>query len=153
MPKKVIAEKEAKVRHKRMPSAIRAFLAPPAVCSELRRIGKHRSVASGTVLFERGEQNRGLFVVINGRFALSSGDNPSDVTRIAEKNCLLGLPATVRDAPYSLTAQAVTEAEICVITPSEFRDLLKNNPKVGMAILAILADEVFEMRRIFVFQA
>lgn len=153
MPKKVAPVEQGKVRNKRMPSAIRAFLAPPEVCAELRRIGKHRSVASGAVLFERGEQNRGLFVVTSGRFAMSSGENPADVTRIAETNCLLGLPATVRDAPYSLSAQAVTDAEVCVLSPAEFRDLLKNNPSIGMAVLAILADEVFEMRRIFVFQA
>jgi CRP-like cAMP-binding protein len=153
MPKKVAAAKVGKVRQKPMPKAIRAFHASPEICTELQRIGTHRTVPSGAILFQRGEQNRGLFVVTSGRFALSSGDEPADITRIAETDCILGLPATVRDAPYSLTAQAVTEAEISVISPGKFRELLKNNPTVGMAILAILADEVFEMRRIFVFQA
>ena len=153
MPKKAQIQKVTRIRNKRMPKAIRAFQAPPAVCEELQRIGKHQAVESGTILFERGEQNRGLFVVTSGRFALSSGDDPVRVTRIAEKGSLLGLPATVRDAPYSLTAEAVTDSDVYVISPAEFRDLLTNNPRVGMAVVSILAEEVFEMRRIFVFRA
>jgi CRP-like cAMP-binding protein len=136
-----------------MPKTTRAFQAPPEVCAELQRLGKHRFLVAGTILFKRGDQNHGLFVVVNGRFALCSGDDPAQVTRIAEKGSLLGLPATVRNAPYSLTAEAVTDCDVYVISPDEFRALLTNNPTVGMAVLAILADEVFEMRRIFVFQA
>jgi hypothetical protein len=112
MPKKAQIEEITRIRYKRMPKAIPAFQAPPAVCEELQRIGKHQTVESGTTLFERGEQNRGLFVVTSGRFALSSGDDPVRVTRIAEKGSLLGLPATVRDAPYSLTAEAVTDSAV-----------------------------------------
>jgi CRP-like cAMP-binding protein len=136
-----------------MPKSIRAFQAPPEICEKLQRIGKHTTVAPGTILFKRGEQNRGLFVVASGRFALASGDDPVSVTRIAEKGSLLGLPATVRDAPYSLTAEAVTDCDVYVVSPAEFRALLTNNPTVGMAVVSILAEEVFEMRRVFVFQA
>jgi CRP-like cAMP-binding protein len=153
MSKKAASPPATKVRQKRMPSATRAFQAPPQVCQELQRIGIPSSVPAGTILFERGEQNRGLFLVVSGRFALSSGDDPILVTRIAERGSLLGLPATVRDAPYSLSAEAVTDSEISVISPADFRDLLTSNPTVGMAVLSILADEVFEMRRIFVVQA
>ena len=147
--KTAIPPATARVRHTRMPSALRAFQAPAEICAELQRLGKPKAVESGTILFERGEENRGLFVITIGRFALFSGDDPVGVTRIAEKGCLLGLPATVRDAPYSLTAQAVTDAEVCVLSPTDLRALLATNPKVGMAVLSILADEVFEMRRIF----
>ena len=153
MSKKAAAPPVPRVRQKPMPKPTRAFQAPPEVCEALQRIGKHLAIAPGTILFERGEQNRGLFVVAKGRFALSAGDDPVHVTRIAEKGSLLGLPATVRDAPYSLTAEAVTDCEIYVISPADFRALLTSNPTVGMAVLSILADEVFEMRRIFVFQA
>jgi CRP-like cAMP-binding protein len=153
MPKKAQSIKATKIRNKRMPKAIRAFEAPPAVCDELVRIGKRQTVESGTILFERGERNRGLFVVSSGRFALSSGDDPVRVTRIAEKGSLLGLPATVRNAPYSLTAEAVTDSEVWVISPAEFLHLLTNNPTVGMAVVSILAEEVFAMRRAFVFSA
>lgn len=151
--KATIPRAKKAARLERMPKTIRAFQAPPDVCEELHRIGKHLAVPSGTTLFESGEQNRGLFVVIAGRFALSSGDDPVRVTRIAEKGSLLGLPATVRDAPYSLTAEAVTDSDVCVISPIEFRDLLTNNPAVGLAVVSILAEEVFQMRRIFVFKA
>ena len=142
-----------RARQKPMPKPTRAFQAPPQVCEELQRIGKHRFLVAGTILFKRGDQPHGLSVVASGRFALSAGDDPTQVTRIAEKGSLLGLPSTVRDAPYSLTAEAVTDCDIYVISPAELRDLLTSNPTVGMAVLAILADEVFEMRRIFVFQA
>jgi CRP-like cAMP-binding protein len=72
------------------------------------------------------------------------------VTRIAEKGSLLGLPATVRRKPYSLTAEATSPAEVRVISGKQFRKLLSTNTALGMKIVTILADEVATLRRLAV---
>jgi thioredoxin reductase (NADPH) len=127
---------------------VRAFKASAELGNELERIGKRRRVNSGTILFREGEQNCGVFVVLSGRFALSAGDDPLRVTRVAEMGSLLGLPATVRQKPYSLTAEAVTDSVVCLVSPEQFRDLLSKNTKLGFEVLTMLADEVSVLRRL-----
>lgn len=129
---------------------IRAFTASPELCFELQRIGKRKCVPAGTFLFHKGDKNRGVFLVLSGRFALSSGEDPTRITRIAEKGSLLGLPATVRNRAYSLTAEATGDAEVCVISAKRFREMLSTNTLLGMSVVSMLAEEVSILRRLAV---
>lgn len=131
---------------------IRTFVASPELCFELQRIGERECARAGSLLFRKGDKNRGVFLVLSGRFALSSGEDPTRITRIAEKGSLLGLPATVRHKAYSLTAEATTEAEVCVISAKLFRKMLSTNTKLGMAVVSMLVDEVSILRRLSVHQ-
>lgn len=128
------------------------FEATPEFCGELERIGTRQAFSSGSVLFRKGERPRGIFLVLEGRVALSSGDDPTRITRIAGAHSILGLPATVRDKPYSLTAEAVSEGIVCRVTPARFRKLLLGNPAIGSEVVAILAEEVIALRGLTVYR-
>src|SRR5512142_1995692 len=132
--------------------AIPAFAASPELCSELQHIGKRECVPAGALLFHKGDKNRGVFLILSGRFALSSGEDPTRITRIAEKGSLLGLPATVRNKAYSLTAEATADAEVCVISAKLFRELLSTNTLLGLTVVSMLAEEVSILRRLAVHQ-
>jgi CRP-like cAMP-binding protein len=129
---------------------IRTFAASPELCFELQRIGERECIPAGSMLFREGDKNRGVFLVLRGRFALSSGEDPTRITRIAEKGSLLGLPATVRRKPYSLTAEATANAEVCVISAKRFREMLSTNTLLGMTVVSMLAEEVSTLRRLVV---
>ncbi|MGE5110090.1 MAG: Crp/Fnr family transcriptional regulator [Acidobacteriaceae bacterium] len=131
---------------------VRTFAASPELSFELQRIGDRKRVPAGSLLFRKGNRNRGVFLVLSGRFALSSGEDPTRVTRIAEKGSLLGLPATVRDRAYSLTAEATTNAEVCVIPAKVFREMLSTSTSLGMTVVSMLAEEVSILRRLAVHQ-
>jgi len=124
-----------------------AFEAPADVCALLQSIGKRLTVAAKTILFRKGEASKGVFLVIKGKVALSAGDDGSGLTRIAQRRSLLGLPATVNNKRYSLTARALDNVETFVVQPQQFRSLLQSNPVVGVAIVKILSDEVWALRR------
>ncbi len=128
------------------------FRASEIMSVELEKLGVRQSVPAGTILFREGEDVRGVYLVLNGRFALSAGEDPTRVTRIAEHGSLLGLPATVRSKPYSLTAEAVTDADVCLVSVDCFRTLIVENSSIGMEVIAMLADEVATLRKISVYR-
>lgn len=129
------------------------FAASRELCTKLQGLGTRQSVAAGTILFREGDFTRGLFLVLSGRVALSAGDDPNRVTRIAEPGSVLGLPATVRNKTYSLTAEVVADAELCQVSPQQFNELLKSDAGIGCEIVTMLAEEISMLRSLAVYRA
>lgn len=123
-----------------------AFQAPSEVCSILRPAGTVKAVPTKTNLFQAGDPPQGVFLVLHGSVLVSAGDRHSRFSRIAHEGSLLGLPSTVSDRPYSLTAETLTEVEVCCIEPEKFRGMLASNPRLGIAVVNILSDEVSALR-------
>ncbi len=129
------------------------FEAPGDVRDALLLIGEIISVTPGTILFEQGKLTNGVFLLLEGRVALSSGEDPVRVTRVAEKGSLLGLPATVCNKPYSLTAEAVTNIRACHVSVENFRNLLAKDTALGMTVVNMLAEEISVLRKLTVYKA
>ena len=72
------------------------------------------------VLFKQGDPAKGLFLVEAGKIALSQGRGRSKrMFGIADAGSVLGLPAIVRNQPYSLTAIAVEDTELTFGQPDK----------------------------------
>ena len=128
------------------------FVAPFQIWKQLEREGAICDVTPGSFLFRRGEASKGVFVVLEGRVALSAGEDPTRIVRIAEKGSLLGLPATVSGKRYSLTAEVVAESRLALLTPARFRELLRDNPMLGPTVVQMLAEEVSAVRKLAVYK-
>ncbi len=129
-----------------------AFECPAEVAAVLIEIGQVERFEGGTILFEKGEGPKGIYLLLEGRVALSSGEDPTRITRVADKNSLLGLPATVRNRPYSLTAEAVTDISVCHVGLDRFRETLKNNSVLGLSVINMLAEEISVLRNLAVYK-
>lgn len=138
---------------KKKPGTPKPFKAPEPVCADILQVGKLQAFSPGTILFRKGDSPRGIFLVQEGRIALSAGDDPVRVTRVAEKGSLLGLPSTIRNRPYTLTAEAVTRVEVCCISPVQFREMLTTNSELGLTVVTILAEEISALRKFAVYKA
>jgi CRP-like cAMP-binding protein len=125
-----------------------AFEAPTEIVELLKSIGTRKTAPRKTLLFRKSDRGKGVFVLLIGKVALSAGNNQPALTRIASSRSILGLPSTVGNQRYSLTAEALTGVEVCQITPRKFRNVLKTNPAIGIAVLRILSEEVSDLRRI-----
>jgi CRP-like cAMP-binding protein len=123
------------------------FEAPSEICALLQSVGKRRSVPQRTILFRKGDLPKGVLLVLGGKVALSAGDDCSQLTRIGGKGSLLGLPSTVGNRRYSLTAESLTDVEVCIVPAKRFQQMLASNPVLGMAIVNILSNEVSALRR------
>ena len=59
---------------------------------------------------------------------------------------LLGLPSTVGNLPYSLTAKVEGSAEVYKIKRQEFMRMIDHNSRLCSDVLLILASEVHSAR-------
>ncbi len=123
------------------------FQVPETVHQRLASISRPVSAPKGQIVFQRGDNMRGIYIVESGRVALIAGEAPHALRRICERGSVLGLPATMRNKPYSLTAQSLTEAELSFVEREDFVNFLKNEPTLCMEIVQVLAEEVGSLRR------
>ena len=63
------------------------------------------------VLFRHGDRASGMFVVLSGKVSLGFGDN-SDFDRSYGPGALVGLPSTLTQRNYCMTATVTEDAEL-----------------------------------------
>jgi len=100
---------------------------PPAAVQELAAITSASSYPKGATLFVEGQVPRGVFILCSGRVKLSttSADGKTLIVRIADQGELLGLPATVTEKPYELTAEVIEPTQANFIPRQEFLNFLR----------------------------
>lgn len=104
--------------------------------------------ARGAVLFRQGRKPGSLFIISKGKVRLSFHASDGQHThRIAGPGHVLGLPATVANQPYGLTATAEGQCELLAIDGKRVRSLLHDRNDLTLHALAILAEEVRRVRR------
>lgn len=119
---------------------------------ELIEVLKSRSLpiycGQGRTLFLQGEACNGLYLLESGEAALVLEAPPGRAVFCAKvgSGSLLGLPAVVRQKPYSMTAIVKKGAKISFITPHDFEKLTEANPQLYPEVLRMLAAEVCSAR-------
>jgi len=90
----------------------------------------------GAVLFMEGQTARGIFAVCGGKVKLStaSREGKTIILKIAEAGELLGLPATLSDKPYEMTAEVSEPAWVNFVPRSSFLRFLQANPAAAIQV-------------------
>ncbi len=115
----------------------------------LNAMGEPRSAAAGSVLFREGDPGKGLFLLHKGTVRLSIGKNDKSITyRIVNPPHILGLPATVQERPYSLTAEVLEDAELLFVDSGKALEYLRHNTAMCMRVLEVLSHEMVWARYI-----
>jgi CRP/FNR family transcriptional regulator, cyclic AMP receptor protein len=128
-------------------------LSPPAV-QKLAAITSASSYPKGAALFVEGQMPRGVFILCSGRVKLSttSADGKTLIVRIADPGEVLGLPATVTEKPYELTAEVIEPTQANFIPRQEFLNFLREHGEVGLRVAQQLGETyhsaISEMRTI-----
>lgn len=114
--------------------------------TKLAGLGKRTSFKAGTILFEQGDALKGVYLLLSGKAHLTAGEGAASLRRVCDQGSLLGLPATMRHRPYSLSAECIEDCE-CVHIPARiFTEFLRATPLLCMQILKVLAEEVVDLR-------
>jgi len=85
-----------------------------ALWAALEGVSTRIAVPKGKVLFQQGEAGRGVFLLREGkvRLSLHAAGRKKLSYRIAGPGNILGFPATLSNAPYSLTAENIADCEL-----------------------------------------
>jgi len=100
------------------------------------------------ILFHEGDPPLGLYIVRSGvAVAMVLSESGKAVARFtAEPGTVLGLPAIVRDQPYSLSLVARQGSDIGFLAKGQFDQLLLDQPAIYVLVLKVLAEEVHTAR-------
>ncbi len=96
---------------------------------------------SNCSLFELGQENLGVYLVLKGKVCLAVKDLEK-LDRVFSAGSLLGVPATFTGRPYSLEAVAVTDAEVLHVERQTFLDLMTTQPELCREATDMLSQEV-----------
>jgi CRP-like cAMP-binding protein len=121
----------------------------PSLWTALEEISSRMAVAKGKLLFRQGEAGRGVFLLRKGKVKLSlhAPSRKEPPYRIAGPGNILGLPATLSHAPYSLTAKNLADCELGFAPAEEVIDLLSKRSDLCFQAVEIMAHEVRKLRR------
>ena len=96
------------------------------------------------MLFRRGEQALGLFIVFRGKVSLDLGVN-SVRSRYYGPGALLGLPATITRRNYSMTATVAEDTELGFWNAEALETLLRKRPALCPQLLSLLEEKMTEI--------
>jgi CRP/FNR family transcriptional regulator len=108
------------------------------------------SKPKGAILFRRGDDVSGLFLIRSGRVSLGL-DCATRVypDRTLGPGAVAGLPATVSGNPYSLTAKVVEDSELAFVPRDAVLACLQNNPRLCFQVMDMLSGEISGVRSAF----
>jgi CRP-like cAMP-binding protein len=132
-----------------MPS-MNNLIPPPELKAELERLATIIFKPAGSLLFRRGDDASGVFVIHSGRVRLVLDYNTALYpAKILGPGAVIGLPATLSGKPYSLTATVIDDAEIAFVPHTAVVKSLKNNPPLCFQVMDILSCEIADIRSAF----
>jgi CRP-like cAMP-binding protein len=120
-----------------------AFVADSELIKELEKRATPVAVSPDTVLFHQGDAPKGVYLLTKGSARLTSITDGDPLLSIrASAGSLLGVPAVVGTKPYTLTAEVLEGAEVCVLSCEDFVELMQAEPALSFRVLQVLAAEV-----------
>jgi CRP/FNR family cyclic AMP-dependent transcriptional regulator len=121
----------------------------PAELDAVLRLGRSRSYATGVVLFREGDRSEFAVVVLAGRLkvASASADGHETVLAFRGPGDLVGELSLFDGGDRSATVSAVEPARVVAITADRFRELLREQPGIGVALLRILTSKLRDADR------
>ncbi|MGA7686857.1 MAG: cyclic nucleotide-binding domain-containing protein [Terriglobales bacterium] len=109
----------------------------------LQRATSVLSEAKGTVLFRRGDEVRGLFLIRSGRVSVALDTGSMEYPpRILGPGAVVGLPATVAGSAYKLTAEVVDSAELAFVPRTEMLSCLRGSVDFCFEVMDLLSGEI-----------
>lgn len=130
-----------------MATPAKNLIPSPELQAELERLATIVFKPKGTILFRRGDDVSGVFLIRSGRVSLGLDcETPVYPARILGTGAVAGLPATVSGNPYSLTARVVDDAELAFVPREAVLELLHSDPLLCFQVMDILSGEISGIR-------
>ena len=119
------------------------YTAPPDLYASLEQRAEKVQKSRRTVLFRRGDQAFGMFLVLRGMVGLDFGvDVSAGLSGLCGPGTLVGLPATLTRGNYAMTATVTDVAELGFLSCQAPASLLRQNPALCQELLRLLSQKL-----------
>jgi CRP/FNR family cyclic AMP-dependent transcriptional regulator len=116
----------------------------PAEIELIAEAAESRSLQRGDVLFSEGEEAAELFVVVDGRIAISnkSVDGRESMMALMERGDLFGEMPLFDGLQRSAEARSLESSSVIAIAYAPLRDLYQNQPNLLWKVVALLVGRI-----------
>ena len=106
-----------------------------------------RTCPRSSTLYLQGEPCGGIFIVLHGLVALSTGIDSSRQVRVAScrKGSVLGLAETIGGGSYQTTAIAVTDVTTLFVPKGEVLGTIVDDPTTGLHFVQMLTGDLNDL--------
>ncbi len=115
--------------------------ASPELKSCLQSAGERERFLVGQVLFKEDQANAGVYLLLKGKVRMSVSGLPK-LDRLFSVGSVMGLPSTFTGHVYSLSAQAVTDADVIHVPQEAFLQIMREQPELCRQAAEMLGREV-----------
>jgi len=112
--------------------------------THLARVSEDMEMEAGATLCKEGEIGHEFFVIVEGEVEVKRNGRKVALRGGGE---FVGEIALLEQTPRTATVTAKTPLRVFVLTDTDFRDLLKDNPSVERKILRTLARRIVELSK------
>jgi CRP-like cAMP-binding protein len=124
------------------------YTADESLLQSFRAMASETAVSAGTVLFRQGDPVRGIYVVESGKISLTMTESGRRIKyRSVGNGYILGLPATICDQPYSLTAEVSEASHVRFLEQHRVVEFLRGRSDLCLRVVEILGHELTDMRK------
>ena len=109
------------------------------VLNEIARICSEDSYSKDTVLFERDEQAKCLFILLEGTVYLVIKNGGSITYNLSEPGDVFGWSSMLENGKYTASGICATDLKVVKIEKDKLNRIFKNRPEVGFKVLQSLA--------------
>lgn len=121
--------------------------------AELQRVIRERKVRPfkrNQVIYYEGDKGNGLYIVLSGKIKTSklAEDGRELITALHSADDYLGIQALLADAPYSETAIALEDGQLCLIPKEQLEEMLNQYPDLSRQFIKLIAGQLRENEEI-----
>lgn len=114
---------------------------------KLHDVSEHKilnTYKKGQTLFVQGNPAFGIFCVKKGNIKLTKtgADGKESIVKIAKAGNVLGHRSLFSHTPYSATATAIEDVEVCFIEKKFINELMLQGPEVSMRVIQQLSSSL-----------
>jgi CRP-like cAMP-binding protein len=116
----------------------------PDLFTCLENASQRLFLPKSAVLFRRGDRSFGTFLVVGGQISVAYEAETSPIQFYCP-GALIGLPATLTQSNYSMTATVVESGELGFLSSATLESLLRDEPALSRQLLVLLVEKVLEV--------
>jgi CRP/FNR family transcriptional regulator, cyclic AMP receptor protein len=114
---------------------------PKDALAGLDAISSTATYPKGAILFVEGQEPRGVFILCTGRVKLygAASNGKSVIFRIADAGEIIGLPSTLSEKPYEVTAEVLEPTQANFIRRDAFLGFLRHHGDAALKVAEMLS--------------
>jgi CRP/FNR family cyclic AMP-dependent transcriptional regulator len=114
---------------------------PKDALAGLDAISSTATYPKGAVLFVEGQEPRGVFILCTGKVKLygAAASGKSVIFRIADAGEIIGLPSTLSEKPYEVTAEVLEPTQANFIRRDAFLGFLRQHGDAALKVAEMLS--------------